>query len=100
MKGQHCLKVWSKRQVVVALSSAESELYGAVKTASEAIGVRSLAEDLGEKVKINLHMDSTAALSLIQRRGLGKAKHISLQYLWLQEASRNEEFKTALLLKN
>ena len=32
MRGGHCLKVWTKKQQVVSLSSAESELYAAVKT--------------------------------------------------------------------
>ena len=32
MRGAHCLKVWTKKQQVVALSSAESELYAAVKS--------------------------------------------------------------------
>ena len=31
-------KVWTKKQQVVSLSSAESELYAAVKTASEGLG--------------------------------------------------------------
>ena len=35
MRGGHCLKVWTKKQQVVSLSSAESELYAAVKAASE-----------------------------------------------------------------
>ena len=34
MRGGRCLKVWTKQQQVVSLSSAESELYAAVKTAS------------------------------------------------------------------
>ena len=37
MRGGHCLKVWTKKQQVVSLSSAESELYAAVKTASEGL---------------------------------------------------------------
>ena len=35
MRGSHCLKVWTEKQQVVALSSAESGLYAAVKMASE-----------------------------------------------------------------
>ena len=38
MRGGHCLKVWTKKQRVVALSSAESELYAAVKTARKGLG--------------------------------------------------------------
>ena len=50
MRGGHCLKVWTKKQQVVALSSTESELYAAVKTASEGLGVQSVAKDLGDNV--------------------------------------------------
>ena len=45
-RGDHCLKVWTKKQQVVALSSAKSELYAAVKTASEGLGIQSVAKDL------------------------------------------------------
>ena len=37
MRGGHCLKVWTKKQQVVSLSSAESGLYAAVKAASEGL---------------------------------------------------------------
>ena len=47
MRGSRCLKVWTKKQQVVALSSAESELDAAVKTASEGLGIQSVARDLG-----------------------------------------------------
>ena len=46
-RGSRCLKVWTKKQQVVALSSAERELYAAVKTASEGLGIQGLARDLG-----------------------------------------------------
>ena len=38
MRGGHCLKVWTKKQHVVSLSTAESELYAAVKTKAEVLG--------------------------------------------------------------
>ena len=31
---------------------------------------------------IRLHIDSTAALSIISKTGLGKAKHVDIQHLW------------------
>ena len=40
IRGGHRLKVWTKKQQVVSLSSAESELYAAVKTGSEGLGSR------------------------------------------------------------
>ena len=53
MRGGHCLKAWTKKQQVVALSSAESELYAAVKTASEGLEIQSVAKDLGISCGLN-----------------------------------------------
>ena len=78
----------------MALSSAESELYAAVKTASEGLGVQSVAKDLGISCGLNLHLDASATLCLVSRRGLGKAKHVDMQNLWIQEASKSGRFVT------
>ena len=37
--GTHYIKSWSKNQSVIALSSAEAELYAIIKTASETLGL-------------------------------------------------------------
>ena len=50
-----------------------------------------MPKDLRRAVLIRLHIDSSAALSVISRTGLGKAKHIEIQHLWLQEAVRNNK---------
>ena len=94
MRGGHCLKVWTKKQQVVALSSAESEMYAAVKTATEGLGIQSVAKDLGITCRLNLHLDASATLRLVNRRGLGKAKHVDIQSLWIQEASKSNRFAT------
>ena len=70
--------MWTKKQQV-ALSSAESELYAAVKTASEGLGIQSVAKDLGISCRLNLHLDASATMRLVNRRGLGKAKHVDMQ---------------------
>ena len=75
------MKVWTKKQQVVSLSTAGSELYAAVKTASEGLGVQSVAKDLGIVCGLNLHLDATATTCLVNRRGLGKAKHADMQNL-------------------
>ena len=62
MRGGHCLKVWTKKQQVVSLSSAESELYAAVKAASEGLGIQSVAKDLGISSGLNLHLDASATM--------------------------------------
>ena len=84
----------AKKQQVVSLSSAESELYAAVKTASEGLGVQSVAKDLGMLCGLNLHLDASATMGLVNRRGLGKAKHVDMQNLWIQEASKSGRFVT------
>ena len=78
----------------MALSSAESELYDAVKTASEGLGIQSVAKDLGMTCRLNLNLDASATLSLVNRRGLGKAKHVDMQSQWIQEASKSDRFAT------
>ena len=94
MRGGHCLKVWTEKQQVVSLSTDESEVYAAVKTASEGLGIQSLAKDLGIVCKLNLHLDASAAMCLVNRRGLGWQKRVNVQHLWIQEASKSEKFVT------
>ena len=43
---------------------------------------------------LNLHLDASATMCLVNRRGLGKATHIDMQNLWIQEASKAERFVT------
>ena len=58
-------------QTLIALSSAEAELYGPVKASSEGLGVRSLCKDFGCNLQIRVYSDSSAALGIIHRKGLG-----------------------------
>ena len=88
MHGWHCIKTWSSTQATVALSSRESELYALTKGASQAIGLVALAADLGVHFDAKLHTDASATLGIVQRQGLGKLRHISVQYLWVQERVR------------
>ena len=69
MRGGHCLRVWTKKQQVVAVSSAESELCAAVKMASEGLGIQSVAWDLGISCRLNLHLDASATMRLVNRIG-------------------------------
>ena len=83
--GCHLLRTWSKTQSTIALSSAESELFGGVKTACETLGMSSLLKDLRQVVKLRMHMDASAALGIAQRKGVGKVRHLATGTLWLQE---------------
>jgi hypothetical protein len=70
----------------LALSSAEAETYGMVATSAEVLGIQSCAHDMGLDYKGTIYADASAALGIVQRRGIGKVRHIQTQSLWLQEA--------------
>ena len=75
MRGGHCLGVWTEKQKLVTSSTAKSELCAAVKTASsDGLGVRSVAKDLGVACGLKPHLDATATMCQVNRRGLGTAK--------------------------
>ena len=85
MYGNGCVRTWSKAQATIATSSAESELLASVKGAAESVGIVSLGADLGLTLKVRLHMDAAAALGILERRGVGKVRHLDVGTLWLQE---------------
>ncbi len=88
--GSHRLSVVCKTQSVIALSSGESEFYALGSAAQRGLGLVSLLEDLSIYVPLEVHSDSSAAKGTSGRVGLGKAKHISTAYLWLQVAIRDQ----------
>ena len=61
------------------------------KLAAEAIGVGSLAADLGQEKKVTMYADSSAAIAIAKRRGAGKLRHINIGLLWIQEKTEAEE---------
>ena len=85
MLGKHCLKSWSVNQGYIALSSGEAEYYGAVRGASQGIGLKAMLQDLGVTVGVKLHIDASAAIGIAMRRGMGKVRHLELNQLWLQD---------------
>ena len=93
MIGTHLLKVWSTTQTTVALSSGEAELSGIVRGASQALGLQSVAADLGMKLDLSVHTDSTAAIGMCKRRGLGKIRHLAVADLWIQDRVKAKDFK-------
>ena len=81
------IKTWSKNQSLVALSSAEAEMYGLVKATSETLGIMTLLKEWDLEFGAKMYSDASAALGIIERRGLGKLRHIDTAFLWLQEAN-------------
>ena len=74
--GIHVIKTWAKSQATVAKSSGEAELYAVVRASTEGLGMISLMEDFGiSGTKIRLHVDASAAIGMVERRGLSRVRH-------------------------
>ena len=95
MIASHTIKTWASSQQVIALSSAEVELYALIKCACQSIGLISLAGDFGISLKAQVMTDASAALGIAQRKGLGKLRHIDVQWLWLQEKVQRGNLKAS-----
>jgi hypothetical protein len=78
------IKFQSKTQSVVATSTQEAEFYSLCSATSAGLGMQGVFQDLGLIVEVNLHSDASAGIALAIRRGLGRCKHIAVQYLWIQ----------------
>ena len=91
--GWHIIKSWSTTQATVAMSSAEAELYALTKGAANSLGFMAMAADLGIQLDATVHSDASAALGIVQRQGLGRLRHIRVQYLWVQDRLRHGDFK-------
>ena len=90
MLGMHYIKSWSKTQSLVALSSAESELYAVVKTSSEVLGFKSIVQDMDKVFGALVFSDASAALGVIQRQGLGRLMHVDCSFLFVQSLNANK----------
>ena len=73
-----------------------------MKAGVEALGMQSLLQDLGTETRMCIHMDASAALGVIQRKGVGKVRHLDVGTLWLQEKQLKQimEFKKIHGLSN
>ncbi len=82
------MKHWSTTQASISLSSGEAEFNGVVRGAGHALGYQSLLRDLGVDLPIRLWTDSSAAIGICSRQGLGKIRHLDTHTLWVQQAVR------------
>ena len=90
MIGRHVIRTWSSTQPSVTLSSVEAEFYGLVKADGAGLGHQSIMADFGLKVPVRVWTDSSAAIGISSRSGLGKLRHLETHALWVQEKVRVE----------
>ena len=93
MRGLHLIKHYSRTQKVVTLSSAEAELGGVVQGASEGLGSQAIARDLGIEADLTLLADSSAAIGICRRSGIGRVRHLAVGQLWVQERIRDKTLR-------
>ena len=93
MLGGHTLKAYTRKQKVIAKSSAEAELYAAALGASAAKGVQSMMRDWGFAVQPVLNIDAKATEHILHRQGIRKLKHIDVAYLWVQDEIRSQRLR-------
>ena len=80
------LMSFSRTQASRSLSSCESELYALGSTAAEILWVSGLLKEaFGIALVPTVHGDSSSALTLASRAGMGRLKHIEVRLLALQD---------------
>ena len=84
--GNHAVKSGSTLQTLIALSVGEAEFYAVVKEGQVRLTLKSMYQDLGIPMKIEMQSDSSTANSLTDRLGAGqRTKHIVTPFFWIQE---------------
>ena len=82
--GNHAFVAYTRKQMMIARSSAESELFAAALRVSESKGIVSLLFDLGYVMKPVL------AIDIFHRQGIGRLNNIDVAYLWIQDQVRSK----------
>ena len=77
----------------MTLSSGEAELYAANHGAAQGLGCQSFLGDVGIGTSLNVWIDAKATMGIINRRGLGKVRHLDVNDLWLQDGSQKLTMK-------
>ncbi len=88
--GRHVIKHWSSTQQSISLSSGEAEFAGVIRGAGHGLGYQALLKDLGVEVPLRVWTDSSAAIGICTRQGLGKLRHLDTHTLWIQQAVRTK----------
>ena len=93
MRGSHYLKGWSSTQKTIALSSGEAELVAMVKISTVLLGMIQMMDEWDQSAEAQVWADSTTALSVVNRKGNGKLRHVKIGSLWIQQKREDGELK-------
>jgi hypothetical protein len=84
----------SKKQQSVAQSSAEAEYVSAALATSQAIWLRRILEDIGEKQEdaVHLHCDNKSAITMAKNPVYhSRTRHIAIKHHFIREAIEEGE---------
>ena len=90
MLGGHAIKHWSCTQDSMSLSFGEVEFAGVIRGAGQGLGYQALLKDVGIELPLRVWTDSSAAIGICSRQGLGKLRHLDTHTLWIQQAVRTK----------
>jgi hypothetical protein len=91
--GSHLIESWVATDQVRALSTAEAELYGIVDGSARGIMTQNMMKEIEVSWAVGVGSDSSAAISISSKSGVGKTRHIALRWLWVQDAVRSKQIK-------
>ena len=86
----------SKKQEIVAQSTAEAEFIAATATVNQALWLKKLMDDLHleQEDSIEVFVDNQATLAISQNPVFhGRTKHFKVKYYFLREVQRSGEVK-------
>ena len=81
---------WVASDEVRALSSGEAGHYGIVDCSARGIFTKHMYEEKGRTINIDVETNSTAAIGMCSRTGVGKTRHILVRCLRIQDAIRDK----------
>ena len=97
--GNHSVKSGSTLQSLTSLSAREAEFYAVVKGGQVGLALRSIYQDLGVPMKVEIQSDSSTANSLTDRLGAGqRTKHTDTRYSWVQERVQDGDLSVKKVL--
>lgn len=92
--GKHVLVDLAVTQVLISLSSGESEFYGIIRAVAEAIYLVQFLNHFGHTVECHVLTDSSAAKGMTLSLGLTRrTRHISHKLLWVQQVVKDKRVK-------
>ena len=81
----YLLGQWSRTQPVVAQSTCEAELLALNTGAAEAKLIQSVLAEMNVNATTKVCSDSSSAVLVTTKRGLGRMRHMHVRQLWLQD---------------